>query len=196
MFNNKIAGDLFTKGEKWFIITLIVIIVLCVLKILSNNLDNFLLSILIYIWIFGTLFMPYIIGIVISAIAILIIRKKIMEKDKNVKILIYGVIIIACVIVCRNLGYPIMLYLSEKPDKVYTEMKELNDSEKLIGLSKEEVIELLGEPIVTSDNMYIYDPGTLTNYLFLGEITSYDLFIWFDENHIVRCTEINLPLGG
>ena len=30
------------KGEKWFIITLIVIIVLCVLKILSNNLDNFL----------------------------------------------------------------------------------------------------------------------------------------------------------
>ena len=184
------------KGEKWFIITLIVIIVLCVLKILSNNLDNFLLSILIYIWIFGTLFMPYIIGIVISAIAILIIRKKIMEKDKNVKILIYGVIIIACVIVCRNLGYPIMLYLSEKPDKVYTEMKELNDSEKLIGLSKEEVIELLGEPIVTSDNMYIYDAGTLTNYLFLGEITSYDLFIWFDENDIVKSTEIDFPLGG
>ena len=49
------------KGEKWFIITLIVIIVLCVLKILSNNLDNFLLSILIYIWIFGTLFIQFLI---------------------------------------------------------------------------------------------------------------------------------------
>ena len=58
---------------------------------------------------------------------------------------------------CRNLGYPVMLYLSEKPDKVYTKMKELNDSEKLIGLSKEEVIELLGEPIKNSrDNLYIY----------------------------------------
>ena len=180
------------ENKKWLIIGIIIISILFIFKI--GNVA--ILDILFFIWIFGTLFMPYIIGIVISAIAILIIRKKIMEKDKNVKILIYGVIIIACVIVCRNLGYPIMLYLSEKPDKVYTEMKELNDSEKLIGLSKEEVIELLGEPIVTSDNMYIYDAGTLTNYLFLGEITSYDLFIWFDENDIVRSTEINLPLGG
>ncbi len=89
-----------------------------------------------------------------------------------------------------------MQYLSEKPDKVYTEMKELNDSEKLIGLSKEEVIELLGEPIITSDNKYTYDAGTLTNYLFLGERESYDLFIWFDENDIVKSTEIDLPLGG
>ena len=184
------------KGDKWFIITLIVIIVLCVLKILSNNLSNFLLSILIYIWIFGTLFMPYIIGIIISVIVILLIRKKIMEKDKNVKIIIYVVIIIACVLVCRNLGYPIMQYLSEKPDKVYTEMKELNDSEKLIGLSKEEVIELLGEPINSRDNMYIYDAGTLTDYLFFGERTYYDLFIWFNENDIVKSTEIDLPLGG
>ena len=49
-----------------------------------------------------------------------------------------------------------MQYLSEKPDKDYTKMKELSDSEKLIGLSKEEVIELLGEPPESSrDNLYI-----------------------------------------
>ena len=155
-----------------------------------------MLNILLSIWMFGTLFMPYIIGVVISVIIILLIRKKLTGKDKKFKIIIYAIIIIICVLVFRNLGYSAMLYLSEKPDKVYTEMKELNDSEKLIGLSKEEVIELLGEPIITSDNKYTYDAGTLTNYLFLGEITSYDLFIWFDENDIVRSTEINLPLGG
>ena len=89
-----------------------------------------------------------------------------------------------------------MQYLSEKPDKVYTEMKKLNDSEKLIGLSKEEVIELLGEPIESRENLYVYDAGTLTNYLLLGEREFYDLFIWFDENDIVKSTEIHLPLGG
>ena len=90
-----------------------------------------------------------------------------------------------------------MQYLSEKPDKIYTKMKELNDSERLIGLSKEEVIELLGEPQKNSrDNLYIYDAGTLTNYLFLGEREFYDLFIWFDENDIVKSTEIDFPLGG
>ena len=76
-------------------------------------------------------------------------------------------------------------------------MKELSDSEELIGLSEEEVIELLGEPQKNSrDNLYIYDAGTLTNYLFLGERESYDLFIWFDENDRVKSTEIDLPLGG
>ena len=90
-----------------------------------------------------------------------------------------------------------MQYLSGKPDKIYTKMKELNDSERLIGLSKEEVIELLGEPQKNSrDNLYIYDAGTLTNYLFLGEREFYDLFIWFDENDIVKSTEIDFPLGG
>ena len=105
-------------------------------------------------------------------------------------------IIIVSIMVCTNVGYPIMQYLSEKTDNVYTEMKELNDSGKLIGLSKKEVIELLGEPINTRDNMYIYDAGTLTNYLFLGERESYDLFIWFDENDVVKSTKIDLPLGG
>ena len=61
---------------------------------------------------------------------------------ENKKWLIIEIIIISVLFILN----PVMQYLSEKPDKVYTEMKELNDSEKLIGLSKEEVIELLGEP--------------------------------------------------
>ena len=181
------------EDKKWLIIGIIIISILFILKI-GNKI---MLNILLFIWIFGTLFMPYIIGIAISAIIIFLIRKKLNGKNKNLKIFIYAIIIIVCIIVCRNLGYPVMHYLSEKPDEVYTKMKELNDSEKLIGLSKEEVIELLGEPQKDSrDNLYIYDAGTLTNYLFLGEREFYDLFIWFDENDIVKSTEIHLPLGG
>ena len=180
------------ENKKWLIIGFIIISILFIFKI--GNVV--ILDILFFIWIFGTLFLPYIIGIVISIIMVFFIRKKIKDKDKNSKIFIYTMIIIVSIMVCTNVGYPIMQYLSEKPDKVYTEMKELNDSEKLIGLSKREVMELLGEPINTRDNMYIYDAGTLTNYLFLGERESYDLFIWFDENDIVKATEIDLPLGG
>ena len=181
------------KNKKWLIIGIIIISVLFILKIANE----FMLDILLFIWIFGTLFMPYIIGIVISIIIILLIRKKLKEKTKDFKIFIYAIIIVVCIIVCRNLGYQVMQYLSEKPDKVYTQMKELNDSEKLIGLSKEEVSELLGEPQKNSrDNLYIYDAGTLTNYLFFGEREFYDLFIWFDENDIVKSTEIDFPLGG
>ena len=180
------------ENKKWLIIAIIIISVLFILKI-GNKIA---LGILLFIWIFGTLFMPYIIGIAISVIIIFLIRKKLKNKNKNFKIFIYSIIIIVCIIVCRNLGYPVMQYLSEKPDKLYTEMKELNDSEKLIGLSKEEVIELLGEPQSSEDNLYIYDAGTLTDYLFFGEIEFYDLFIRFDENNIVKSTKIDFPLGG
>ena len=181
------------EAKKWLIIGIIIISALLILKI-------GMLNILMIIWILGTLFMPYImgyvIGIIISIIIIFFIKKKLIVKSKNLKNFIYAIIIIVCIIVCRNLGYSVMQYLSEKPDKVYTEMKKLSDSEKLIGLSKEEVIELLGEPIESRENLYVYDAGTLTNYLLLGEREFYDLFIWFDENDIVKSTEIHLPLGG
>ena len=181
------------KDKKWLIIGIIVISVLFILKI-GNKI---ILNMLLFICIFGTLFMPYIIGIAISVIVIFLIKKKLKEKNENFRIFIYAIVIIVCIIVCRNLGYSVMQYLSEKPDKVYTKMKEINDSKKLIGLSKEEVIELLGEPQGNSrDNLYIYDAGTLTNYLFFGERESYDFFIWFDENDIVKSTEIDFPLGG
>lgn len=156
-----------------------------------------LLNIMLYVWIFGTLFMPYIIGIVASIIIIYLIRKRLMGKNKIFKFFIYTIIIILCVFIFRNLGYSVMLYLSEKPDKVYTEMQEINDSRELIGLSKEEVIALLGEPMESStDTMYVYDAGTLTNYLFLGEREFYDFFIFFDKNDKVKSTKIDLPRGG
>lgn len=153
-----------------------------------------MLDILIYIWIFGTLFMPYIIGIIISAIVIFLIRKRLLGKNRT---LIYIIIIVSCLSVFSYLGYSAMLYLIEKPDKLYKEMQEIDESKKLIDLSKEEVITLLGEPLQKeSDNLYVYDAGTLTNYLFFGERDFYRLFVWFDENNKVKSTSIDFPKGG
>ena len=151
---------------------------------------------LVDIWIFGTLFSPYIIGVILSIIIILLVRKKLSNKDKKFKNLIYAIIIIFCVLLSRNLGYSAMGYLSEKPDKVYTEMKEINDSKRLIGLSKDDVAILLGDPLYTYNNMYLYDAGTTTNYFFFGEKEFYDLFVSFDENDRVKSTKIDFKSGG
>ena len=151
---------------------------------------------LVDIWIFGTLFSPYIIGVILSIIIILLVRKKLSNKDKKFKNLIYAIIIIFCVLLSRNLGYSAMGYLSEKPDKVYTEMKEINDSKRLIGLSKDDVAILLGDPLYTYNNMYLYDAGTTTNYFFFGEKEFYDLFVSFDENDRVKSTKIDFKPGG
>ncbi len=156
-----------------------------------------MIDILIYIWIFGTLFMPYIIGVILSAMIIWLIRKKIMGKDKKLKILIYAIIIIFCVLVSTKLGYSFMLYKSAEPDKLYIEMNEINDNQSLIGLSKEQVITSLGEPLQKStDNLYVYNAGTITDHFFFGEREFYELFVWFDENDRVKSTSIDLPRGG
>lgn len=70
-------------------------------------------------------------------------------------------------------------------------MKEINDSKRLIGLSKEQVIQLLGKPRGKEEkDVYYYDAGNITDYLFFGEIDSYELKIIFDENDKVKYTSI------
>ena len=149
------------------------------------------------IGVFRFLFLPYIIGIKISAIIICLIRKKLIGKDKIFRNSIYAIIIVFCVLLSRNLGYSVMNYLSAKPDKVYSEIKKINDSKRLIGLSKDEVINLLGEPLSKhNDNPYIYNAGIVTNYLFLGENDFYEFFIYFNENDRVESTSIQPRRGG
>ena len=118
-------------------------------------------------------------------------KKKIIKKDNKFTIVIYAIIITFCILVSKNLGYSVTKYLSAKPDKVYTEMKEINDSKRLIGLSKEQVIQLLGKPRGKEEkDVYYYDAGNITDYLFFGEIDSYELKIIFDENDKVKYTSI------
>lgn len=159
---------------------------------------QFILNIFMAIWILGTLFMPHIIGVILSAIVILLVRKKIIEKDS--KIPIYVIIVVFCMTVSIKVGYPVMAYLSKKPDKIYTEMKKINESEKLMGLSKGEVITQLGEPERknSNDNVYTYNAGEITSYVGFGGHTYYKLYVEFDENSKVKSTSISIyyPPGG
>ena len=152
------------------------------------------LDIFLYIGIFGIIFLPYMISIILGAIIIIIIgliRKKITKKDNKFTVVIYAIIITFCIVVSKNLGYSVTKYLSAKPDRVYTEMKEINDSKRLIGLSKEQVIQLLGKPRGKEEkDVYYYDAGKITDYLFFGERDFYELRIIFDENDKVKDTLI------
>lgn len=82
-------------------------------------------------------------------------------------------------------------------DDLYKQMNEINDNKTLIGLSEEEVIELLGEPIIKSDERgiksYTYSAGTtVKKNILVGEYQTryYDLQMRFDENNKVKSTGI------
>lgn len=95
--------------------------------------------------------------------------------------------------VSRKLGYAFILYKSAEPDKLYVEMNEINNSKSLIGLSKEQVVELLGEPYKKRDeDIYYYDAGKITNHFFFGERDFYKLEVFFDENDIVKGMSIDM----
>ena len=143
------------------------------------------------LWHYGSLF----IGIVISVIIILLIRKKLMGKNKKLKILVYAIIIIFCILVFKKLEDSAWTYLSTIPDEVYTEMKEICYSKRLIGLSKEEVIALLGKPptLDIDSKRFIYYAGKTTNYLDSGKETYYRLWVKFDENDRVEGAYIWCP---
>lgn len=83
------------------------------------------------------------------------------------------------------------------PNDLYIKRNEINDNKTLIGLSEEEVIELLGEPKFNSDERgvksYTYSAGmTVKKSIFVGEYQTryYDLHITFDENNKVKSTGI------
>lgn len=83
------------------------------------------------------------------------------------------------------------------PDNLYKKMNEINDNKTLIGLSEEEVIELLGEPKFKADERgvksYTYSAGTtVKKNIFVGKYQArgYDLHITFDDNNKVKFTVI------
>lgn len=119
-----------------------------------------------------------------------------MKKNiKSISIII--IVIFFCVLI-----YVVKIGTNNKeiPNDIYIKMSEINDNETLIGLSKEEVIKLLGEPIdkfvdehhLKNHTYYTYVAGH-TFKLFLGNAYGkkyYALKVLFDENGIVKCTYI------
>lgn len=121
---------------------------------------------------------------------------------ENIKIIGIIIICIICIIVYGGLLFLNYSLKSERPNELCKEMKEISDNQILIGLSKEEVEEILGEPGYKFDNetgdVYAYNVGTLDRGLFLGDTAilfdcSYvcDLRISFDENDKVKHTSIH-----
>ena len=83
------------------------------------------------------------------------------------------------------------------PSELYKKMNEINDNKSLIGLSETDVIELLGEPNLKSDERgsksYTYSAGTtVKKNILVGEYQprSYIFQIKFDENNKVNYTSI------
>lgn len=135
--------------------------------------------------------MPYIMCAILAAIIIGIIDTNLI-KSKKMKILIVVVILLCVCIILINIK-------KEKPSDLYLEMSEINDSRKLIGLSEEEVVALLGEPKSKynedSDTIFRYNAGNIGKGLYLFNkaifFDSYDgyvLEVFFNEDNKVEST--------
>lgn len=134
-------------------------------------------------------------GLIVSALIIWLIRKK-SGKIRD-KALICIIIVVFCGNVSLRIVRPMTVAHREEPDELYVQMKELNDNQRLVGLSKEYVVKLLGEPIDELNDRgideYTYSAGSvMSNYLFIfGERHWYELRIFFDEYGEVKFTSIH-----
>lgn len=141
---------------------------------------------------FLVIYIPYIIFMGIFAMIMWTITtekigSKILKTLIIMVILLYGTIIIAN-------------FKTETPDNLYTEIKEMNDDQSLIGLSSEEVIKLLGEPkheysSGEDKKRYIYSAGEIFKESYWGYSYSHEYYVFyvsFDENDKVENTFIKL----
>lgn len=91
----------------------------------------------------------------------------------------------------------------ERPNELCEKMQEISDNQTLVGLSKKEVEETLGEPVESyndkAGNIYTYYGGKMDTGLFWGNTTiffdyeySCEFRIFFNENDIVESTAIKL----
>ena len=153
---------------------------------------NFIVSLLFCALLILLIYIPYIIFMGIFAIIIwTITTKKIASKTLKVLIimvvLLYGTIIIG--------GFK-----SETPNDLYTEIKEMDDNQSLIGLSSEEVIKILGKPEAEHNSegnrkQYVYSAGNVFKESYWGYSYSHDyykFYVSFDENDKVENTSMKL----
>ena len=135
-------------------------------------------------------------GLILSFIIICIIKciiKKII-KDKYYRRLIYAIIIIICSYISIILMFPSVMklyYGTEKASDLYIEMTKLNNNRSLIGLSKDEITDLLGKPKEEYKDSYEYSAGKIyKDGLMVRDTHYYRLVVFFDENDRVRATWI------
>lgn len=119
-----------------------IIIPLILLVMVRGQIKSIILGILLVLYFLVILFFPYIIGIIISVIVIYLIKKKVKREKQEILCI---TVIVICSITALKLTPLWYKFASERPDDTYVKMKEIEDNQSLIGLSKEQVVELLGE---------------------------------------------------
>lgn len=142
---------------------------------------------LLYFLVVG--FLPYILGIIIAVITIFLIKKRGVVKEPELNRIVC-IVIVVCSFMSFTLTPLWFEYARARPDETYIEMKKINDNKSLIGLSKKQVLELMGEQKDTDKNVYYYSAGKITNYITGGHRKFYILKVYFDENNIVKSTSI------
>ena len=148
-----------------------------------------ILVVLMFSYSFLVILLPYIVGIILSAIIIFLIKRKIVieerkyRKIKNIVIVIWASIFFISGPLWFN-------YIRARPDDTYIEIKKMNDNKSLIGLSRARIEELLGEKTDKDEDVYCYSAGTITNHITGGHRKFYIFEVYFDENDIVKFTSI------
>ena len=154
---------------------------------------EFILYLVMCSIIYLLIFMPYIMLVALSCVIIWIITTKSI-KSYVLKILIVITILLCIFIVLSNFKH-------EKPSDLYIKMNEIHSNQSLIGLSKKQVVELLGEPRYENNEenktTYNYSAGNIGKGLFFGKKAiffdcyyDYILRVYFNESGIVESTLI------
>lgn len=109
------------------------------------------------------------------------------------------------IILAIIIGFSIYIIASEvtsgkkQLDEQYIEMHEIDINNSLLGLSEEEIVELLGKPVkiyTYNDKEYMYNAGHIYEGLIFGHRNfwttkhNYVLYISFDETDKVKSTTI------
>ena len=107
-------------------------------------------------------FIPNIICAILLISIICLIKAKAIST--TFKIIIPIIVVLLIFIIFINIYH-------QKNDDLYMKMNLINDNKTLIGLSKEQVVELLGEPEKTYKQVYVYDAGYIFKEISFGHHT-------------------------
>ncbi len=152
---------------------------------------------------FGLLVLLLIIVMIYVGPFILVLSSIIFVLTRKSIDIISRILIAINILLIAFLLFVTLIKFIDEPGKNYSKMRGINNSRSMIGLSKEEVENKLGKPgkIEKSENVYLYDAGTLhrevrfvNRYDLWRKTYYYALFVYFDENDIVKSTSLKESL--
>lgn len=153
----------------------------------------------IYVGFMILVVLPLILFIIYVAPFILVLSSIIFILTRKSIDIISRILIVIIILICTFLLFTSTIKFIDKPSEYYSKMKQVNDSKSIIGMTKEEVENKLGKPakIKKLENTYLYSAGNLmkevlfvNHYDLWAKTHYYVLFVIFDENDIVKSTNL------